>query len=192
VRAPARKPRWLNPAPCTAAKGIYLVGACKQELAGGTLLGDAVDVTRKRNGGEDAWSLFRISRAPDTSSTKRRCACCIGCAKISAKRNGRPKKASTDTGLSNVDISYDQSSRWQKLAAISAEIFEREVQGKTHGCCRLVISEISYCWGIRPAGLGTAFQCPRCGQRTSTQTTAESSIVWGEPRGLLSRRRSGF
>ena len=139
MRAPARKPRWLNPAPCTAAKGIYLVGACKQELAGGTLLGDAVDVTRKRNGGEHARSLSRISRALDTS-TKRRCACCIGCAKISAKRNGRPKKASTDTGLSNVDISYDQSSRWQKLAAISAEIFECEVQGKTHGCCRLVIS----------------------------------------------------
>ena len=31
MRAPARKPRWLNPAPCTAAKGMYLVGARKQE-----------------------------------------------------------------------------------------------------------------------------------------------------------------
>jgi hypothetical protein len=39
VRAPARKPRWLNPAPCTAAKGMYLVGARKQELPGATLLG---------------------------------------------------------------------------------------------------------------------------------------------------------
>jgi hypothetical protein len=38
VRAPARKPRWLNPAPCTAAKGMYLVGARKQELPGATLL----------------------------------------------------------------------------------------------------------------------------------------------------------
>ncbi len=39
MRAPARKPRWLNPAPCTAAKGMYLVGARKQELPGATLLG---------------------------------------------------------------------------------------------------------------------------------------------------------
>jgi hypothetical protein len=31
VRAPARKPRWLNPAPCTAAKGMYLVGVRKQD-----------------------------------------------------------------------------------------------------------------------------------------------------------------
>jgi len=45
VRAPARKPRWLNPAPCTAAKGIYLVGARKQELPGATLLGNAANVT---------------------------------------------------------------------------------------------------------------------------------------------------
>lgn len=42
ARAPARKPRWLNPAPCTAAKGMYLVGARKQELPGATLLGNAV------------------------------------------------------------------------------------------------------------------------------------------------------
>jgi hypothetical protein len=33
------KTRWLNPAPCTAAKGMYLVGARKQELPGATLLG---------------------------------------------------------------------------------------------------------------------------------------------------------
>ena len=30
MRAPARNPRWLNPAPCTSAKGEYLVGARKQ------------------------------------------------------------------------------------------------------------------------------------------------------------------
>ena len=39
MRAPARKPRWLNPVPCTAAKGMYLVGARKQELPGAKLLG---------------------------------------------------------------------------------------------------------------------------------------------------------
>ena len=34
MRAPASKPRWLNPAPCTAAKGMYLVGrASKNCLA---------------------------------------------------------------------------------------------------------------------------------------------------------------
>ena len=146
MRAPARKPRWLNPAPCTAAKGIYLVGARKQELPGRSALQDAVDLTCKRNGGEHARSLFRISRALDTS-TKRRCACCIGCAETAARRDGRPKNASTDTGLSDVDISYDQSSRGQKLAALPEVIFERKVQGKTHR---------------------------------------------GGPRGLLSRRRSGF
>jgi hypothetical protein len=132
VRAPARKPRWLNPAPCTAAKGMYLVGARKQELPGATLLENAVDVTWKRNGGEHAWSFLRISRVFDISSTKRRCPGCIGCEQTAAKRDGRPKNASADTGLSNVDISYDQSSRWQKLAAVPEEIFERQVQDKTH------------------------------------------------------------
>ena len=130
MRAPARKPRWLNPAPCTAAKGMYLVGARKQELPGATLLGNAVDVTWKRNGGEYAWSFLRISRVFDISSTKRRRSGCIGCEQTAAKRDGRPKNASTDTGLSDVDISYDQSPRWQKLAAVPEEIFEREVQKK--------------------------------------------------------------
>jgi hypothetical protein len=143
VRAPARKPRWLNPAPCTAAKGMYLVGARKQELPGATLLGNAVDVTWKRNGGEHAWSFLRISRVFDISSTKRRCPGCIGCEQTAAKGDGRPKNASTGTGLSDVDISHDQSSRWQKFAAVSEEIFEREVQGKTHNCRRLVNSDQS-------------------------------------------------
>ena len=90
MRAPARKPRWLNPAPCTAAKGMYLVGARKQELPGATLLGNAVDVTWKRNGGEHAWSFLRISRVFDTSSAKRRCPGCIGCEQTAATCDGRP------------------------------------------------------------------------------------------------------
>jgi hypothetical protein len=66
----------------------------------------------------------------DISSAKRRCPGSIGCEQTAAKRDGRPKNASTDTGLSDVDISYDQSPRWQKLAAVPEEIFEREVQKK--------------------------------------------------------------
>ncbi|MEH2546040.1 hypothetical protein V1283_002685 [Bradyrhizobium sp. AZCC 2262] len=77
---------------------------------------DAVDVTWKRNGGEHAWSFVRISRVSDISSTKRRCPGCIGCEQTADKRDRRPKYASTGTGLSDVDISYDQSSRWQKFA----------------------------------------------------------------------------
>jgi hypothetical protein len=60
VRAPARNPRWLNPAPCTSAKGMYLVGA-QARIAWRKLLGNAVDVTWKRIGGEHAWSFLRIS-----------------------------------------------------------------------------------------------------------------------------------
>jgi len=82
VRAPARNPRWLNPAPCTSAKGRYLVGARKQ-------------VERTVDGDEHAES------------------------------DGRPKNPSTNTGLSDVGISYDQSSRWQKRAAVSEKPFER-------------------------------------------------------------------
>jgi hypothetical protein len=81
---------------------MYLVGARKQELPGATLLGNAV-----RNGGEHAWSFLRIGRVFDISSTKRRCPGCIGCEQTAAQRDGRPKNASTDTGLSDVDISYD-------------------------------------------------------------------------------------
>jgi hypothetical protein len=108
--------------PCTAAKGMYLVGARKQELPGATLLGNAVDVAWKRNGGEYAWSFLRIGRVFGISSTKRRCRGCIGCEQATAKRDGRPKNASTGTGLSDVDISYDQSSCWQKFAAVPEEI----------------------------------------------------------------------
>ena len=66
------------------------------------------------------------------SSTKRGCPSCIGCEQSAAKRDGRPKKASTDAGLSDVGISFDQFSRWQKLAAVPEEIFERQMQDKTH------------------------------------------------------------
>ena len=91
-------------------------------------------MTCKRNGGEHAWSHLRISRVFNISSTKRSCPSCIGCEQSAAKRDGRPKKkASTDAGLSDVGISYDQFSRWQKLAAIPEEIFERQMQDKTHG-----------------------------------------------------------
>lgn len=83
---------------------------------------DAVDVTWKRNGGEYAWSFVRISRVFDISSTKRRCPGCIGCEQTAAKRDGRRKNASTGTGLSDVDISYDQSSRGQKFATVPEEI----------------------------------------------------------------------
>ena len=63
----------------------------------------------KRNGGEHAWSFFRNSRAFDISSTK---------------------EAECDGRLSDVGICCDQSPRWQKLAAIPEEIFEREVPDK--------------------------------------------------------------
>ena len=42
-----------------------------------------------------------------------------------AESDGRPKNPSTNTGLSDVGISYDQSSGRQKRAAVSEEIFER-------------------------------------------------------------------
>lgn len=82
---------------------------------------DAVDVTWKRNGGEYAWSFVRISRVFGISSTKGRSPGCIGCEQTAAKRD-EPKNASTGTWLSDVDISYDQSSRWQKFATVPEEI----------------------------------------------------------------------
>jgi hypothetical protein len=148
---------------------------------------DAVDVTCKRNGGEHAWPFLRISRVLDISSAKRRCPRCIGCERTRAKRDGRPKNSSTDTGLSDVDISCDQSSHRQKLAAISEEIFGREVQGKTHGCCHLVTSEQSE---VLPADQGRLTMDPHSGRRTSTQREPERPIVQGAPRRPLLAARS--
>ena len=163
MRAPARKPRWLNPAPCTAAKGMYLVGARKQELPGATLLGNAVDVTWKRNGGEHAWSFLRISRAFDISSTKRRCPRCIGCEQTADKRDGRPKNASTGTGLSDVDIPYDQSSRWQKFAAVPEEISSARCREKP-AVCRCQVTPISQSCSRKrtsAAAAGMSALCPK-------------------------------
>jgi hypothetical protein len=106
-----------------------------------------------RSGGEHGWSFFRTDRVSDISSTKRRCPVCIcsqqierdttkpgvrwpwngpAVAEREAEGDGRPKKASTDTRLSDVGISYDQSSPRQKLAAVPEEIFEHAVQDNTH------------------------------------------------------------
>jgi hypothetical protein len=40
------------------------------------------------------------------------------------KLKGRPKKGSTDTRLSDLGVSEDQSSRWQQLADVLEEEFE--------------------------------------------------------------------
>jgi len=70
--------------------------------------------------------------------TKRRCRGCIGCEQTAAKRDGRPKNASTGAGLSDVDIFYDQSSRWQKFAAVPEEISSARCKEKPTVCRRLV------------------------------------------------------
>ena len=137
MRAPARK-RVGSIQPPVPQPRVYLVGARKQELPGATLLGTAVDVTWNRNGGEHAWSFVRISRVFDKSSTKHRCPSCIGCEQTADKRAGRPKNASTGTGLSDVDISCDQSSRWQKFAAVPEEISSARCREKPTVCRRLV------------------------------------------------------
>ena len=87
----------------------------------------------------------------DISSTKRRYPCCIGCEQTADKRDGRPKNASTGTGLPDVDIPYDQSSRWQKFAAVPEEISSTRCREKPTVCGRLVTpSEL-----LPKAGLGS-------------------------------------
>ena len=127
------KPALAQSSPLHRSQGHVSRRGAQARMAWHNAPRDAVDVNWKRNGGERAWSFLRISRVFDISSTKRRCPGCIGRKQTAAKRDGRPK-ASTDTGLSDVGI---QPSRWQKLAAVSEEIFEREVQGKTRSCRRL-------------------------------------------------------
>ena len=123
-----KKPALAQSSPLYRSQGHVSRRGAQARIAWRNAPRDAVDVTWNRNGGEHAWSFVRISRVFDLSSTKRRCAGCIGCEQTAAQRDGRAKKASSGTGLSDVDISYDQSPRWQKLAAVPEEIFEREVQ----------------------------------------------------------------
>ena len=136
------------------SQGKYLVGARKQELPARSSSKcrdpDLWMVICKRNGGEHAWSYSRINQRLVYQASKRRSPVCIGCeqtARDTAKSNdrwrwagpavagdaeseGRSKEASTDTGLSDVGISYDQSSPRQKLTAIRQEILEREVHDR--------------------------------------------------------------
>jgi hypothetical protein len=46
------------------------------------------------------------------------------------KLKGRPAKASSDTRLSDLGISHDQSSKWQRLADVPDEQFEAAVAGQ--------------------------------------------------------------
>ena len=121
-----------QPSPLYRSQGHVSRRGAQARIAWRKAPQDAVYVTWKRNGGEHAWSLLRISRVSDKSSTECRCPGCIGREQTAAKRAGRPKNASTDAGLSDVGISYDQFSRWQKLAAVPEEHFERQMQDKTH------------------------------------------------------------
>ena len=130
-----------QPSPLYRSQGhVSRRGAQARMAWRNALLGNAVDLTWKRNGGEHAWSFLRISRVFDASSTRRRCRGYIGCEQIAAKRDGRPKNASTDTGLSDVDISHDQSSRGQKFAAVPEEISSARCREKPAVCRRLVTS----------------------------------------------------
>jgi hypothetical protein len=138
VRAPARKPRWLNLAPLYRSQGHVSRRGAQARIAWCNAPRDAVDVIWKRNGGEHAWSFVRIGRVFDLSSTKRRRRGCIGGEQIADKRDGRPKSASTGMGLSDVDVPYDQSSRWQKFAAVPEEVSSARCREKPAVCRRLV------------------------------------------------------
>jgi len=105
---------------------------------------------------------MRISRVFDISSTKRRCRGCIGCEHTADRRAGPPKNASTGTGLSDVDISCDQSSRWQKFAAVPEEISSARCREKPTVCRRLVTPISQSCSRKRTsaAAAGLSALCP--------------------------------
>jgi hypothetical protein len=148
--------------PLYRSQGHVSRRGAQARIAWRNALRDAVDVTWKLNGDEYAWSFLRISRAFGISSAKRRCRGCIGCEQTADKRDGRPKNASTGTGLSDVDISYDQSSRWQKLAAVPEEISSARCREKPTVCRRLVTPISQNCARKRtsaaPAGMSAL--CP--------------------------------
>jgi hypothetical protein len=134
------KPALAQSSPLNHSQGHVSRRGAQAGIAWRKVPRDAVDVTWKRNGGEHAWPFFWTGRGFDISSTKCRCRGCIGREQTADKRDRRPKNASTDPGLSDVDIPDDQSSRWQKLAAVPEETFEREARGKTRSLFRLVNS----------------------------------------------------
>jgi hypothetical protein len=151
--------------PLYRSQGHVSRRGAQARIAWRNALRDAVDVTWKLNGDEYAWSFLRISRAFGISSAKRRFRGCIGCEQTAAKRDGRPKNASTGTGLSDVDISYDQSSRWQKLAAVPEEISSarcREKPAKPAVCRRLVTPISQNCARKRTAAAPASMSalCP--------------------------------
>jgi hypothetical protein len=153
-----------QPSPLYRSQGHVSRRGAQARIAWRNAPRDAVDVAWKRNGGEHAWSFLRISRVFDLSSTKRRCPGCIGCEQTAAQRDGRPKNASTDTGLSDVDISYDQSSRWQKFAAVPEEISSARCREKLTVCRRLVTPISQSCSRKRTsaAAAGMSALCRYC------------------------------
>jgi hypothetical protein len=152
-----------QPSPLYRSQGHVSRRGAQARIAWRNAPRDTVHVTWKRNGGEYAWSFLRISRVFDISSTKRRCPRCIGCEQTADKRDGRPKNASTGTGLSDVDIPYDQSSRWQKFAAVPEEISSARCREKP-AVCRCQVTPISQSCSRKrtsAAAAGMSALCPK-------------------------------
>ena len=151
-----------QPSPLYRSQGHVSRRGAQARIAWRNAPRDTVHVTWKRNGGEHAWSFLRISRVFDVSSTKRHRPRCIGCEQTAAKR-GRPKNASTGTGLSNVDISHDQSSRGQKFAAVPEEISSARCREKP-AVCRCQVTPISQSCSRKrtsAAAAGMSALCPK-------------------------------